>query len=76
MFAQIGWVGFQGNLTVQIWSGLFGWGHVLLIGVILTVAMITNNVLGFTGVASFARYVVATADVRLAAVPRHQGADH
>ena len=22
VFAQIGWVGFQGNLTVQIWSGL------------------------------------------------------
>jgi purine-cytosine permease-like protein len=59
VFAQIGWVGFQGNLTVQIWSGLFGWGHVLLIGVILTIAMITNNVLGFTGVATFARYVVA-----------------
>jgi purine-cytosine permease-like protein len=59
VFAQIGWVGFQGNLTVQIWSGLFGWGHVLLIGVVLTIAMITNNVLGFTGVASFARYIVA-----------------
>ena len=59
VFAQIGWVGFQGNLTVQIWSGLFGWGHVLLIGVVLTIAMITNNVLGFTGVATFARYIVA-----------------
>lgn len=58
VLTQIGWTGFQGNLTVQIWSGMFGWGHVLIIGVILTVLMITNNVLGFTGVASFARYVV------------------
>ena len=58
VFTQIGWAGFQGNLTVQIWSGMYGWGHVLLIGVILTVAMITNNVLGFTGIAAFARYIV------------------
>jgi purine-cytosine permease-like protein len=58
VITQIGWAGFQGNLTVQIWSGMFGWGHVLLIGVILTVVMITNNFLGFTGIATFARYVV------------------
>ncbi len=59
VLTQIGWAGFQGNLTVQILSGLYGWGHVLLIGVILTILMITNNFLGFTGITNFARYVVA-----------------
>jgi purine-cytosine permease-like protein len=58
VLTQIGWAGFQGNLTVQILSGMYGWGHVLLIGVILTVLMITNNFLGFTGITNFARYVV------------------
>src|SRR5258708_35803433 len=59
VLTQIGWTGFQGNLTVQIWSGMFGWGHVLAIGVILTVVMIANNLFGFTGIAAFARYFVA-----------------
>jgi purine-cytosine permease-like protein len=58
VLTQIGWAGFQGNLTVQILSGMYGWGHVLIIGVILTVLMITNNFLGFTGITNFARYVV------------------
>ena len=59
VLTQIGWTGFQGNLTVQIWSGMFGWGHVLLIGVVLTIAMIANNLFGFTGIAAFARWLVA-----------------
>jgi purine-cytosine permease-like protein len=59
VLTQIGWTGFQGNLTVQIWSGMYGWGHVLLIGVLITIAMIMNNLFGFTGIAAFARWLVA-----------------
>jgi purine-cytosine permease-like protein len=58
VLTQIGWAGFQGNLTVQILGGLYGWGHILIIGVIITVLMITNNFLGFTGITNFARYIV------------------
>jgi purine-cytosine permease-like protein len=56
--ALLGYVGFQANLTAQIWDGLYGWGHVELIGILLAGAMIINNVFGFSGVASFARYIV------------------
>jgi purine-cytosine permease-like protein len=55
---QLGWTGFQGNLTVQIWGGIYGWHHILLIGVILTAVMITNNFFGFSGMTNFARYLV------------------
>jgi purine-cytosine permease-like protein len=58
IIGPIGWVGFQGNLTAQIWDGLYGWGHILLIGVIVSVLMVANNVLGFTGVSAYARYIV------------------
>lgn len=54
-----GWIGFQGNLTAQICSAVFGWGHVLVLGIIFTVLMIANNLFGFEGVARFARWVVA-----------------
>jgi purine-cytosine permease-like protein len=53
----LGWAGFQANLTAQIWDGLYGWGHVELLGILLAVVMVTNNVFGFTGVSVFARYV-------------------
>ncbi len=54
----LGWVGFQANLLSQIFDGLYGWGHVLLIGIILAAAMIFNNLFGFTGITVFARYIV------------------
>jgi cytosine permease len=53
----LGWAGFQANLTAQIWDGFYGWGHVELIGILLAIVMVANNVLGFTGVSVFARYV-------------------
>src|SRR5215469_2059882 len=53
----VGWAGFQANLTAQIWDGLFGWGHVELLGIILGVVMVFNNILGFTGISVFARYI-------------------
>ena len=54
----LGWVGFQANLTAQIFDGLYGWGNVILIGMILAAVMIFNNLFGFTGITVFARYVV------------------
>jgi purine-cytosine permease-like protein len=54
----LGWVGFQANLLAQIFDGLYGWGHVVTIGVILAAVMIFNNLFGFTGITVFARYIV------------------
>jgi purine-cytosine permease-like protein len=53
----VGWCGFQANLLAQIWDGLYGWGAVELLGIILAVVMIFNNLLGFSGITVFARYV-------------------
>ena len=57
IFTQTGWTGFQANLTAQLFDGLYGWGHVLLIGVVLAFVMVVNNLFGFTGVSVFARYI-------------------
>jgi purine-cytosine permease-like protein len=54
----LGWVGFQANFTAVIWDGLYGWGHILVIGLVLAAVMVLNNLLGFTGIAVFARYLV------------------
>lgn len=54
----LGWVGFQGGLMIQIWSGLYGWGAVELLTIVLCGVMILNNLFGFTGISTFARYVV------------------
>jgi purine-cytosine permease-like protein len=58
IIGPIGWVGFQANLLAQIWDGLYNWHHILLLGVVLAVAMIFNNLFGFTGISAFARYLV------------------
>lgn len=55
---QMGWAGFVANLTAQLFGGLYGWTHVVAIGVLLGVLMAFNNVFGFAGVATYARYVV------------------
>jgi purine-cytosine permease-like protein len=54
-----GWTAFAFNLLATLFDGLFGWGHVVLISVGLAVVGIANNLFGFTGIAAFARYVVA-----------------
>ena len=59
LVAPLGWVGFTAGLLAQTWSGLYGWGHVELITVVLAAVMIVNNLLGFTGISVFARYLVA-----------------
>ena len=59
IFTQTGWTGFQANLTAQLFDGLYGWGNVLALGVILAFVMVANNLFGFTGISVFARYIVA-----------------
>jgi len=54
-----GWTAFAFNLLAVMYDGLFTWGHVVLIGVILAVVGIFNNLFGFTGITAFARYLVA-----------------
>jgi purine-cytosine permease-like protein len=58
VLGALGWVGFQGGLMVQIWDGLYGWGAVEALTIILCGVMIFNNLFGFTGISTFARYVV------------------
>jgi purine-cytosine permease-like protein len=54
-----GWTAFAFNLLAIMYDGLFGWDHVVLIGVILAIVGIFNNLFGFTGITAFARYLVA-----------------
>jgi hypothetical protein len=54
-----GWTAFAFNLLATLYDGLFSWGNVVLISVCLAVVGIANNLFGFTGIAAFARYVVA-----------------
>jgi purine-cytosine permease-like protein len=54
-----GWTAFAFNLLATLYDGLFGWGNVVLISVLLAVLGITNNLFGFTGIVAFARYLVA-----------------
>lgn len=54
-----GWTAFAFNLLAVLYDGLFGWGHILLISVLLAVVGIANNIFGFTGISAFARYLVA-----------------
>jgi purine-cytosine permease-like protein len=56
--APLGWVGYQAGLLAQIWNGFYGWSPVEVITVVLGGAMIMNNLLGFTGISVFARYLV------------------
>ncbi len=58
LVAPLGWVGFQAGLMVQIWDGLYGWGHVFGLTLALGGIMIFNNLFGFTGISVFARYLV------------------
>jgi cytosine permease len=58
VLGALGWVGFQGNLMVQIWDGLYGWGSVELLTIIFCAVMVFNNLFGFTGISTFARYIV------------------
>jgi purine-cytosine permease-like protein len=54
-----GWIAFAFNLLANLYDGLFGWGNVVLISVILAAVGVVNNLFGFTGITAFARYLVA-----------------
>ncbi|WP_188316634.1 cytosine permease [Solihabitans fulvus] len=54
-----GWTAFAFNLLATLYDGLFGWGSIVLISVVLAVLGIANNLFGFTGITAFARYLVA-----------------
>lgn len=53
-----GFVGFQSYTTALIFQGLFGWNDLMLVGLVVTVLFIVNNVIGFSGVIAWARFVV------------------
>ncbi|QWF78624.1 hypothetical protein [Amycolatopsis sp. CA-230715] len=54
-----GWVAFAFNLLATLYDGLFGWGEIVTVSVVLAILGIVNNLFGFTGIAAFARFVVA-----------------
>ncbi|HEU0194677.1 MAG TPA: hypothetical protein VH912_19850 [Streptosporangiaceae bacterium] len=54
-----GWTAFAFNLLATMYDGLFSWGHIVLISVLLALVGIVNNLFGFTGITAFARYLVA-----------------
>ncbi|MEI7779660.1 MAG: cytosine permease [Actinomycetes bacterium] len=63
LVAPLGWVGYQANTLAIMWNSLFNWTPVLWLGVAIAVLGITNNVLGFTGITAFARWIAAPVTV-------------
>jgi purine-cytosine permease-like protein len=58
LIAPLGWVGFQAGLLAQLWDGFYSWDHLKLLTIVFAGVMILNNLLGFTGISVFARYLV------------------
>src|SRR5579862_6894664 len=58
LLAPLGWVAFQANLLVALWDGFYGWGAIFTLTLLVAGLMIFNNLLGFTGISVFARYLV------------------
>jgi purine-cytosine permease-like protein len=58
LIAPLGWVGYQANLLVVLWNGFYGWSAIFTLTLLLAGLMIFNNLLGFTGISVFARYLV------------------
>jgi purine-cytosine permease-like protein len=58
LIAPLGWVAFQANLLVTLWDGFYKWDHVFTLTLLIAGVMILNNLLGFTGISVFARYLV------------------
>ncbi len=63
LVAPLGWVGYQANTLSTMWNALYGWTPVIGIGVLIAIIGITNNVLGFTGISAFARWIAAPVTV-------------
>jgi len=58
LIAPLGWVGYQANLLVVLWNGFYGWSAIFTLTLLVAGLMIFNNLLGFTGISVFARYLV------------------
>ena len=58
LIAPLGWVAFQANLMITLWDGFYSWGHIFTLTLLFAGLMIFNNLLGFTGISVFARYLV------------------
>src|SRR5437588_4107355 len=58
LVAPLGWVAYQANLLVVLWDGFYGWGAIFTLTLVMAGVMIFNNLLGFTGISVFARYLV------------------
>src|SRR5918912_1960824 len=58
LVAPLGWVAFQANLLITLWDGFYAWDHVFTLTLLLAGLMIFNNLLGFTGISVFGRYLV------------------
>ena len=58
LVAPLGWVGFQAKLLIDLWNGFYSWDHVFTLTLLIAGVMILNNLLGFTGISVFARYLV------------------
>jgi purine-cytosine permease-like protein len=58
LVAPLGWVGYQANLLVTLWNGFYGWSAIFTLTLLIAGVMILNNLLGFTGISVFARYLV------------------
>lgn len=55
----LGFVGFIAGVSAQVYSGLFGWRDSTELAMIVAAAAVITNLFGFTGVVTWARYVVA-----------------
>ncbi|MGG5259695.1 cytosine permease [Phycicoccus avicenniae] len=62
IFTQTGWAGFQAYFTITLLDGLFGWDlgatTTMAWACVAAVLMVVNNVVGFQGIAVFARRIV------------------
>lgn len=62
IFTQTGWAGFQAYFTITLMNGLFGWGlsttATMAWACLAAFLMVINNVVGFQGIAVFARRIV------------------
>src|SRR5437870_3275658 len=58
LVAPLGWVAYQANLLAVLWDGFYSWGNLFTLTLLLAGVMILNNLLGFTGISVFARYLV------------------
>jgi purine-cytosine permease-like protein len=55
----IGWYAFQARFLAQLLGGLFTGLSVTLFGAVFALFMMANNLFGFRGIATFARFVAA-----------------